>query len=335
MGVRLMVEVLDHWSDFGLTSGERGDLLIVAENANDQSRETFGSIHEPYILHRAGKSAESWKNVIGKLMKKKVLEHAREGGREARGRPGQVAKYRIPVLCPLGSHDGLRGRCSRDTEPEWVTSQMTHSKETGHSSGDPSTGMGHLRDGKWVTSQMTPPPLTPLTTSAGAEGPTANPDTLPGLEATPQPKKRPAPKKPASPELITAKDLTARFFDRYGTYYSQSKISVRKICQTALENGIDRDTLAWALDAIGRERRGITEQSLQYALRQIHARRGNAGGAASQRTAARCTEHRMVLPCSGCIGEIRSGDTETARRLLAEHGPEARADLAHHLKETA
>src|SRR5690606_14948925 len=75
MGVRLMVEILDHWSDAGLTSGERSDLLVIAENANDATRETFGSIHAPYILRRAGKSPAAWKNAIGKLMKKKALEY--------------------------------------------------------------------------------------------------------------------------------------------------------------------------------------------------------------------------------------------------------------------
>lgn len=52
---------------------------------------------------------------------------------------------------------------------------------------------------------------------------------------------------------------------------------------------------------------------------------------ASQRTAAKCSEHSLSLPCSSCLGDIRAGDTEVPRRLLAEHGHTARPDLAEHL----
>src|SRR5579859_4263122 len=77
MGIKLMVEVMDHWQDAGLTAGERADLLVIAENANDTSRETVGPVHEPYLLKRAGKaSGPAWRNAIGKLMKKGVLEYA-------------------------------------------------------------------------------------------------------------------------------------------------------------------------------------------------------------------------------------------------------------------
>lgn len=168
MSIRLIVEVLDHWKDFGLTAGERGDLIIVAENANDQTRETFGPIHEEYVLERAGKSAAGWKNALGKLMRKQALEYAVRNGREMSGFPGQHAVYRIPVLCPEPPHDGLRGQCTR---PERVTSQVTQSEPvdgTGHLSGDPIQETGHLSDAngspdRWerVTSQVTPTPLSP------------------------------------------------------------------------------------------------------------------------------------------------------------------------------
>lgn len=341
MGVRLMVEVLDHWSDFGLTSGERSDLMVIAENANDRSRETFGSIHALYILHRAGaKSPESWRNTIRKLMRKGALSYAVENGREVRGHPGQTARYRIAHLCPRGEHDGLWGQCERSAPSEWVTSQVTHSEEMGHSSDDAFDEMGHLRSGKWVTSQVTPSPQSPSSTSADAEdGGPGGEGVIPGFESAgaPKPKKkRPAPKKPASPELIAAKDLADKFFGRYGAYYSQSKTSVRKILETSLENGVDRDDLAWAIDGMGRQRRGITEKSLQFALQEHYGRTGRTSGSQSaQRTATRCSEHRLPLPCDSCLGEIKSGDTETPIRLLTQEGPEARWDLAQHLKETA
>ena len=188
MGIKLMVEILDHWQDAGLTAGERSDLLVLAENANDRTRETWpkGGVHQAYILNRAGKTAQSWKNAIGKLMKKGVLTYAVHGGRELTGFPGQAAVYRIAPLCPDGPHDGLMGQCTR---VERVTSGSTHSEgdgpgmghltdEEGHLSG----GKGHLSDTDWVTSGSTPTPpypssKAPSNTSSSsvaeeAEGPT-------------------------------------------------------------------------------------------------------------------------------------------------------------------
>jgi len=140
MGIRLIVEVLDHWKDFGLTAGERGDLIVIAEHTNDTTRETVVSIHKPYMLQRAGKSAAGWKNSIGKLMKKGVLEHAVRNGRRVTGHENQAAQYRIPHLCPTRSHDGLWGQCTRNQE--------------GHLSDDPLNQEGHLSGAKRVTSQV-------------------------------------------------------------------------------------------------------------------------------------------------------------------------------------
>lgn len=180
MSIRLIVEVLDHWKDLGLTVGERDDLVVIAENCNDSSRETFGPIHEDYILRRANKSAKSWRTAIGRLMQKDALEYAIHNGREMRGHPGRHAVYRIPILCPEHPHDGWRGYCTR---PERVTSQVTQlggeDKETGPLTEDPinamgppsegpSTGMGPLSEvngssdrGEWVRQQRTPTPLSP------------------------------------------------------------------------------------------------------------------------------------------------------------------------------
>ncbi|GGS41432.1 hypothetical protein F2B00_22165 [Streptomyces parvus] len=160
MGVRLIVEVLDHWQDAGLTAGERSDLLLLAENANDQSRLTWGPVHAEYVLHRANKSAAGWKNSIGKLIKKGVLVQ------HAQGHVGQVAVYRLAQLCPEAPHDGWRGHCTR---PERVTPEVTLSEDgpekghlsddpQGHSSGDPLERKGHLTGAERVISQVTPTP---------------------------------------------------------------------------------------------------------------------------------------------------------------------------------
>lgn len=182
-----MVEAMDHWQDAGLTAGERADLLVIAENANDASRETVGPVHEPYLLKRAGKTAATaWRNSLGKLMKKGALEYAVHGGREMSGFPGRWAVYRIPVLCPDAPHDGLHGQCTRS---ERVTSQVTQSDEgpsdetrTGNPSGDPIGETGHLSGANGspdrcerVTSQVTPNPPTPQYPSSSVPAAAAEP----------------------------------------------------------------------------------------------------------------------------------------------------------------
>jgi hypothetical protein len=184
MGIKLMVEIMDHWQDAGLTAGERGDLLVVAENASDASRETFPKVglHQEYVLRRVGKNAAAWKNAIGKLMKKGALAYAARDGRELSGFPGQVAVYRIPVLCPDPPHDGLWGQCTRGKR---VTSQVTQSAAaletsgaTGHLADDPNPATGHLSDAERVTSPVTPSPLSP-------SGTTPSPPTAPSASSEP------------------------------------------------------------------------------------------------------------------------------------------------------
>ncbi|MCM3886117.1 hypothetical protein [Frankia sp. R82] len=186
-----MVEVLDHYRDFELTVGQCHDLLVLAENANDNSRETFGPVHEDWIRDRAGgKTAKAWRNAIGALMAKKVLEYAvRDDGREMRGHPGQWAVYKIRHLCPEAKrpHDGRKGRCTHperathemtqstnEDHAERVTRQRTQSKDDqsakGHPPEDPIARMGHPTGangsptgGERVIQQVTPTPLSPQT----------------------------------------------------------------------------------------------------------------------------------------------------------------------------
>jgi len=212
VGIKIAVEVLDHWRDHGLTPGECLDLLVLAENANDTTRETYGPVHEPYVLHRAaGKSPRAWKNSIGKLMGKKVIGYAIHDGREMRGRTGQWAVYRIADLCPDPPHSGTPVRqgepprfdppsCVRSADPRARPAGEGHptgdpvdvshpvdNPGEGHPTGDPASGVGHLTDAsgspdrcEWVTQQVTPNPSYPSYPSKSraedrpsAEGPLA------------------------------------------------------------------------------------------------------------------------------------------------------------------
>lgn len=112
MGIRLIVEVLDHYRDHGLTMGERDDLIVLAVDTGDVSRETCVSPWEDYIVRRSGKTARSWRNAIGALLRKGALEHLTENGRRVVTWPDQHPVYRIPVLCPDPPHDGRSGECT-------------------------------------------------------------------------------------------------------------------------------------------------------------------------------------------------------------------------------
>src|SRR5690606_14117675 len=175
-----------------------------------------------------------------------------------------------------------------------------------------------------------PSPQSPQS-SSNEEGQQDEDGLFPGLNAKAARKKvRKKPSSPVPPERIEARKITQGFYAAYGKHYAQPEVSVRKLVEDALTR-IDRDTVAWSLDLLGRERRPITGNTLQIALGQVAQRRT----AEAQRTAARCTEHRMVLPCGACAGEIGAGDLETPLRLLAEHGPEVRWDLAHLERKSA
>jgi len=207
VGVRLIVEVLDHWRDAGLTAGERDDLVVLAENANDKSRETWGPVHEDYILRRVNKSAASWRIAINRLMKKGALEYAARGGKELRGRTGQTAVYMLTPLCPEAPHDGWKGFCTR---PARVTGEAAEGAEpaeeshlsdaslgclsanpaeasghevgyltanpAGYPSANPVEGEGYLTATERVSGQLTPtPPVssfkTPSKTSSSPAAP--------------------------------------------------------------------------------------------------------------------------------------------------------------------
>jgi len=245
VGVRLIVEVLDHWQDVGLTAGERNDLIVLAENANDKSRLTYGPVHAPYILKRANKAAEGWKNSIGKLLRKKVITT------DTPGRIKQFAVYRLEMLCPDPPHDGYKGYCTRpdgpsgpDTSPE-VGHSSGDPVGVGHSSGDPAPEEGHLTGADRVTSPVTPTPHDPSTQP---------PSTAAGRPAA------------AAGKHAVADELTAAFWEHHGAGRAQSFIAVRSVIRTCISNGIPRDDLAHALDRLAREGRPISGGTVQIAL---------------------------------------------------------------------
>lgn len=95
MGIRLFVEVLDHAPD-ALTWRERWALAVLAETANDETRECWPGIEDdPTLAQRMRIPGRSSRYaVIKSLREKGALEGVSAGHR------GRRAVYRIPVLRP-------------------------------------------------------------------------------------------------------------------------------------------------------------------------------------------------------------------------------------------
>jgi hypothetical protein len=95
VGIRLFVEVLEHAPD-ALTWRERYALSVLAENANDATRECWPGIEDdPAIAHRMRLPGRSSRyEVLKALRAKGALEGVTAGHR------GRRAVYRIPVMGP-------------------------------------------------------------------------------------------------------------------------------------------------------------------------------------------------------------------------------------------
>lgn len=125
--------------------------------------------------------------------------------------------------------------------------------------------------------------LGPRKKDLGTIPPSAGPDE-PGatgflLDVPPEPqakKTRKSKKKPDRTPLDDEADvLTNGYWDRYSKTTAQSWISIRQIVLVALRNASEqRNDIARALDALGRDGRPVTQNTLTFALKEVRERRG-------------------------------------------------------------
>ncbi len=99
MSIRLIVEVLDH-APADLTPSERLVLVVLAEDANDVTREGWPGMDK--ISRRTGLQPDSVRRVLQRLAKR-GLEIRVPIGKDKRGRlvfahEGASTRYRIPIL---------------------------------------------------------------------------------------------------------------------------------------------------------------------------------------------------------------------------------------------
>lgn len=88
MGIRLVVEVLDH-APAALSHRERMLLVVLAEEARDETRLTWNSVQSPQVLRRAKLSRTQLYEVLKELLAQGAIEKV------AAGQKNGTAKYRI------------------------------------------------------------------------------------------------------------------------------------------------------------------------------------------------------------------------------------------------
>ncbi|MFH9072721.1 hypothetical protein [Streptomyces alboflavus] len=158
MGIRLFVEVLDHAPET-LTWRERYALAVLAENANDSTRECWPGIEDdPAIAHRMRLPGRSSRyEVIKALRKKGALEGVSAGHR------GRRAVYRIPALRSAkgpGSPDPIDEKGSGNPGQS-VQEPRTQSEEKGPETSDPMSEKGSGNDPERVREPHGKGPETP------------------------------------------------------------------------------------------------------------------------------------------------------------------------------
>lgn len=132
MGIKLINEVMDHAGK--LTPSEWKALVVLAEDANDETRLTWSPVTGEKITDRIGLEPHAWTNLRGRLVGKGLLEVAEAGRR------GRCAKYRFAdglvsnagregvtdSLSPQSEDEtGLMRPRSEDANPEYVLSLVT------------------------------------------------------------------------------------------------------------------------------------------------------------------------------------------------------------------
>lgn len=152
-------------------------------------------------------------------------------------------------------------------------------KGSGNSSSDPSQGKGV---GNGSSEQGPPSPSDPSPKPPAAAPPSASGADAPELflvsDAGSKSKKRKAStkRKPDRTALDDEADgLTNGYWDRYSKTTAQSWIAVRQVVLGALRNEPEqRNDLAFALDALGRTGKPVTQNILTIALTEVREQRG-------------------------------------------------------------
>lgn len=121
MGFKLTAEFMDYGPD--LPGSEWKAMIILADDANDETRLTYHAVTGPEIMRRIRLSPVAWKNLRGVLLRKGLLEV------EESGKKGRCAKYRIPRFAPAGAGEtGKRHETHAESSPKGHESHAESAK---------------------------------------------------------------------------------------------------------------------------------------------------------------------------------------------------------------
>lgn len=169
MGIRLIVEVLTSAPE-ALTHREKLLLVVLAEDANEDTRVTWNSVERPEVLRGAKLSRAQLYAVLKSLIAKGVLEKL------AAGQKNGTAKYKIAKF-PESQCQGIADTDAPLQSPESPDTESPQSPGTPDTDAnvqcqenadtEPSQCQG-IRDVS-VRKSLTPTPLNPSTTASKQE----------------------------------------------------------------------------------------------------------------------------------------------------------------------
>jgi hypothetical protein len=168
VGIRLIVEVLTSAPE-ALTHREKLLLVVLAEDANDDTRITWNSVERPEVLRGAKVSRSQLYAVLKSLAAKGVLEKL------AAGQKNGTAKYKIPVFkapqCPgiPDTEPPYQSPENRDTDAAQGP-ETPDTDQNGQSPGNADTEPSQCQEIRDVSVREsgTPTPLFPSSTTPSA-----------------------------------------------------------------------------------------------------------------------------------------------------------------------
>lgn len=256
MGIRLFVEVLECAPD-DLTWRERYALAVLAENANDGTRECWPGIEDdPGIAHRMRLPGRSSRyEVIKALRDKKALETV------SAGRRGHRAVYRIPSMglakgpetpdANDATGSGFSGNSVRDP---W-----TQTPGQGPGTPDPNSEKGSGNDGLRVRDPHGKGPETPDPFPSDPSDPSEVITTTTGSPDDDL----------LGPIAAAAEAADKHAMKKFGAFWNAypRKKSIEKAktaWRAALDDGADPDLIVAAATAYAYERRGENPNYTPY-----------------------------------------------------------------------
>jgi len=271
MGYNLYREVKRAAPDV-LTHREKLAAMVLADDANDKTRLTYGSTVDPELMqHAMVKTEREMRRILARLQEVKIVEHA--GG----GHNGRTAKYRFlhldpdgcpgsPCRCPLA----LGGEKEPPTDADdtsgvdsvgGLETPAYDEPETGPAGekSPPTEGVGGRFPPRRRAKKAPPTPTTSSTTSfKDSSAPPAADDGDDGLFASPA-------AAPATPTKPSAAENLAAFENFYKPYPKhKARAQALRAWEAAIARGVPPEHIAAASERYAAERKGRDAKYTKY-----------------------------------------------------------------------